>query len=56
MLSAQNVGAVKIPFRSKVTPLLIIAYCFCSHEKGHFRFSIGNSGILYAQGPINATP
>ena len=36
MLSSQNVGIVKIPFRSKVMPFLIIAYCFCSNGKEIF--------------------
>ena len=39
MLSSQNVGIVKIPFRSKVMSFLIIAYCFCSHGKGDFRLA-----------------
>ena len=39
MLSSQNVAIVKIPFRSKVIPFLLIAYCFCSHGKGNFQLA-----------------
>ena len=56
MLSSQNLGIVKVPFRSKVTPFLIIAYCFCSRILIIRGFLIGNSGILHAWGPIDAAP
>ena len=52
MLSLQNEGKVKIPFRSKVMPFLIIAYRFCSHGKGDFRLA---AVVLGQWGAINAT-
>ena len=46
MRSSQNVAIVKIPFHLRAMAFLIIAYCFCSHEKGGF--AIGNSGTQLA--------
>ena len=52
MLSSQNVAIVKIPFRLKVTPFLIIAIVLVLMGMGIFNC---NSGILHAWGPINFT-